>query len=96
MLFLNGDFNVHARTGESQVVLAVEIVARLASSFLLSSCNWMMESFELYSPQQVCAFSKTNNDDILENIVAYKIDGEDFFEIDSNDEYLRNNSSCWR
>ena len=46
---------------------------------------------EFYSPQQVCEFLKneipTISGDILEKIIAHKIDGEVFLEID--DEYLR-------
>ena len=46
---------------------------------------------EFYSPQQVCEFLKneipTISGDILEKIIAHKIDGEVFLEI--GDEYLR-------
>ena len=46
---------------------------------------------EFYSPQQVCEFLQneipTISGDILEKIIAHKIDGEVFLEID--DEYLR-------
>ena len=46
---------------------------------------------EFYSPQQVCEFLKneipTISGDILDKIIAHKIDGEVFLEID--DEYLR-------
>ena len=37
----------------------------------------------LYSPQQV----PTISDDVLEKVIAHKIDGEEFLEMD--DEYLR-------
>ena len=50
-----------------------------------------MANFEvLYSPQQVCEFLKseipTIFDDILEKVIAHKIDGEVFLEMDG--EYL--------
>ena len=46
---------------------------------------------EFYSPQQVCEFLKneipTISGDILDKIIAHKIDGEVFLEID--EEYFR-------
>lgn len=52
----------------------------------------MMANFEeFYSPQQVCEFLQneipTLSGDILEKVIAHKIDCEVFLEID--DEYLR-------
>ena len=48
---------------------------------------------ELYSPQQVCEFLQSEipmiSGEILEKIIAHKIDGEVFLEMGSDDEYLR-------
>ena len=50
-----------------------------------------MASFDLYSPADVSKFLKeqipTISEDILDKIVAHKVDGEVFLNID--DEYLR-------
>ena len=59
---------------------------------MIAKSKELTANFEvLYSPQQVCEFLKseipTISDDVLEKVIAHKIDGEVFLEMD--DEYLR-------